>query len=163
MLRWIVAALYAVVGALALNAAQSADHGERRFWIVTAIALTLLGLAKGLHLQDDLTDAGRSAAVSAGFYTLHATMQAVFAGGISLAAALGAFAANRLLTDFSRPAKAAAATLAFLGAFLLIRAASIHALDAWAMVKAAGMRRGWWIELSALAIVATAASLRRRT
>ena len=45
-------------------------------------------------------------------------------------------------------------------AFVVIRAASIHSVDAWVTANAAGMRQGWWVELAFLLTIASAAIAR---
>lgn len=162
ILRWTLAGLYAAVAVIAWRAGRATALHERRFWRSTAIALSLLGLAKGLHLQDDLTRLARGAARNAGFYNLHADIQAVFLIAVVLFAAIGAVAALHYLKGSSGTAKWAATALGLVTIFILIRAASIHAMDSWAMTPFGGMRRGWWIELAGLMIVGSAAISDRR-
>ena len=56
--------------------------------------------------------------------------------------------------------KAAAASLVVLLIVLILRAVSLHAVDAWSMHTFAGMRRGWWAESIAVATICLAAARR---
>lgn len=150
--RWIVVTAYAAAAVLAFAASRNSERRERTFWSGTGIVLFLLGLAKEFRLQDDLTDAVRGALKSAGWYGWHEQAQMLVGALIVILIAAAGLLLARWLAHAASPVKAAAALLTLFAAFLLVRAASFHAVDPWVMRTAWGLRLGWWIELLFLAM-----------
>ena len=162
-LRWLAAALYLAVALLALRTADSSIGRERTFWLAAALALGALGLAKGLHLQDDLTGALRAAAKAGGWYSWHEDAQRIFVFTVGTVLVVFALLTIWWLGQCATVVKLTAGAVSLFLAFLLIRATSIHAIDSWAMTMAAGLRRGWWVELAALSVIGLLAARRSLT
>lgn len=156
-LRAAIAAAYAIGAVLAFLAVRRTVSHERRFWLGAAFTLLLFAIAKELQLQDVMTCAARGALKAGGWYGRHQEAQWLLAAFLAIAVfAFGAFLISRL-----RPAaatvKVAAAALWLLTGFILVRAASFHAVDAWVMHEIDGMRLGWWIELGGIFTIGAAA------
>ena len=149
--RWAVAAAYVAVAVLAFVAGRKSTDRERWFWTAAAATLLLMGIGKQFQLQDDLAEAARILLKQLGWYEWHELAQGLLAGLAALAALGFATFLFRRLPSSSARVKAAGATLSLLLAFVLVRAASLHAMDAWVTREALGLRLGWWVELAALA------------
>jgi len=156
-LRPVVVVAYALVAVAALAARRRGSGRERRMWSIIAAMLLLLASAKWLRAQEALTDAARSLLFSRGWYAEHREVQMVAAALIAGVAALLAFLLWRWLRGAAPNLLIACAALGLLLAFVAIRAASIHDVDLWVTASFAGMRKGWWVELAALLVIAGSA------
>jgi hypothetical protein len=157
LLRGVLASAYALTALLSLLAARAARGRERQFWLLAGIATAFLAAAKQLQIEDQLTRVGRAAAKSGGWYGVHREAQALFALALVVVGLGTAVLLARWLRNCSGGVKAGCAALFLLVAFLVLRAASLHAVDVWTLTPVAGMRRGWWIELAADAGICVAA------
>jgi hypothetical protein len=161
-LAWFVVAGYFASAFLAFRAGSAAAGRERAFWLVTAVAMVLLGINKQLDLQADLTDVARAAAHSEGWYGWRRDLQGVFLLFMAVGATVVAVLLWRWLRAASSSAKVAAMGLVILLAFIFVRAASFHHIDHWVTVPVAGLRSGWWLELLGIAVIGSAAAVRGR-
>jgi hypothetical protein len=157
MLRFVLAGAFAAAALLAFAAARRSDRRDRRAWLLISAVLTILGAAKLLSVQEVLTGALRHAAKANGLYGFHQDAQAAFAWLVGLFAVAGALLLARLLRQAPPVLGTAAAALGALLVLLVIRAASIHAVDVWTTARFAGMRRGWWLEAAAVILIAVCA------
>jgi hypothetical protein len=69
--RAIAVAAYLVTASLAAGASRTKLSRERRFWLVTAAILVLLGGAKQFRIHGSLTGAFRQLAQAGGWYESH--------------------------------------------------------------------------------------------
>lgn len=115
-----------------------------------------------MGLQEDLTGALRSAAQASGLYDFHREVQAAFALSVGLLTIAGAAFLARGLRQQPVALSVAAVALGTLLIALVIRTASIHAVDVWTTAEFAGMRRGWWLEAACAAVIAACAFAYRR-
>lgn len=166
-LAWIIVATYAIGFVLALAArSRTRDARERRFWLLAATVLLLLGLNKQLDLQTDIAAWMRTLAQSDGWYTARRNLQLLVFAGLAVVAVLAVVALRRL-TARARPAvRVAQAGLVILAGFVLIRAASFQHVDRALRVNLAGIRVHSWLELAGIAVIAAgaaAALVQRRT
>lgn len=153
---WIVAAYFGGAAA-ALWAGRLARSRDRRFWFGTAILLLLLGLNKQLDLQSILTSTARSMTRHAGWYPERRVIQGLFLLTLVVTACAVVLGLLKWLRRSTAPVKSAAFGIALLVVFIVIRAASFHHIDAWVTVNAGGLRRGWWLELAGIAVIAASA------
>jgi hypothetical protein len=160
-LAWFVVAGYLIAAFLAFRAGSATAGRERGFWLATGIVMVLLGINKQLDLQSDLTDFGRAAAHSEGWYGWRRDVQGLFLLLMALGAAAIAMLLWRWLRDSSHSAKMAAMGLVILLAFIFVRAASFHHIDYWVTIPVAGMRSGWWLELLGIAVISWGAATYR--
>jgi len=139
------------------HVAQS--QSRRRFWIVLAVLLVLLGLTRQLDLQALAAEGARDLLHAEGVYGEHTGLQ------VALVAAIGGFGTIGLviaLVSFRRAegsVLAAMAGAAFLVLFTLIRTISLHQVDR-VLRQGLGVphaRVNNVIEIGALLIIAGAA------
>lgn len=160
---WILAAAYFVVAGTALFASRVGSRPlERTFWGAAGFALVAFGLAKQFRLQGQVTNWIRTEARVFHLYDQRKFVEYPF---LVVVASAALFAAVRL-RDRSARCSAATATAGLasllLTAFLLIRAASLHAIDPLMYKPMLGLRSGWWAELAFLLVIAVAAVLSSR-
>lgn len=155
---WVVVLAY-LAGAIACGwAARFTELGrDRRFWAGTAMLLILLGLNKQLDLQTPLTEAGRWMAQQEGWYGSRRLVQATFVVALAAAAFVSLAALSAWLRRSSASVKLAAFGIVLLFGFILLRAASFHHVDLWVTQNAGGLRRGWWLELAGILVIAGSA------
>ena len=156
---WVVVVFYLVAAAASFWAASSAESRERCFWVATGILLVLLGLNKELDLQAVLTQDARAIVRHLGLYEERRLMQGVFLFSLALSGLVAAFILGAWLRRSSKPAKAAAAGIVLLFAFVVMRAASFHHIDHWVTMDVAGLRSGWWLEFAGIAVIGISASI----
>jgi hypothetical protein len=134
---WLVTLMYFGVVAMCVAAWRREDwaflrggRGMRpRFWLVVGAVMLVLGLNKQLDLQTLVTSVGRSLAKSQGWYEKRRLVQGVFVAVTGLVA-LGAVACGWWwLRSAWRRYWPAWVGLMYLGAFIVVRAASFHHLD----------------------------------
>lgn len=118
-----------------------------------AFAMTLLAANKQLDLQSLLTELGREAAEAQGWYEDRRTFQWIFIAAIGGAATLGLAALLWILRRRWRESGLALAGVAFLLAFVVIRAASFHQIDQGLGETWIGMRLNGILELGGIALV----------
>lgn len=126
---WITVAAYFVVAALAVLAASHAapQRGrERAFWKITAVLMIFLGINEVFDFQTVLTIAGREWALEQGWYEDRRIYQFEFIMALVVIAIAAGAAMLRLTRRTHRSVRAALLGLVFIGAFVLIRAASFH-------------------------------------
>ena len=164
---WIMVTSYFVVACAAILASwKSNSRLERTFWTVVALLLALFGLAKHLQLQGEFTNWIRIEARAHYLYDQRKLAEYPF---LVLVAGTALYIFLRFRDQFARCGLAmVTASLAFLLliAFLLIRAASVHAIDPLMYKMMLGFRSGWWAELGFLVVITASALLfagRRRS
>lgn len=154
---WIIVALYFAAAAAAFWASRFGRRRDRRFWVGTAVLLTLLGLNKELDLQTLLTDTARRLAHFEGWYEYRRLVQGAFLLLLAAALTVAIIALIRWLRRSVLPVKVAALGIALLFAFIVMRAGSFHHIDQWVTVNLAGLRRGWWLEIAGTAVIGLSA------
>src|SRR5690349_1793328 len=140
-LRLALAAVYAAGAVLSLVACRRSTGRERSFWMVTAIILAALMVAKETHLIETVTGSARSLVKARGWYGVHHEVQWIATLVLLFATLVCAIYLFRWFHRTAAAVKAAAAALIVLLIVLILRAVSLHAVDAWSMHKFAGMRR----------------------
>jgi hypothetical protein len=162
---WTIAAAYLVAAGLCAAYARRADRVcaadrfrlHRPFWWTLAAIMLLLGINKQLDLHTLLTSVGRQLARSQGWYTHRQTFQMWFVAGIAIA---GLILLIWLGWTFRRMRRQYALPLfgiLFLFAFVVVRAASFHHVDAILGWRPGGVRMYWVLELGGIACIAAAA------
>jgi len=157
-MAWIIVGTYALTFLLAVAATKrTAAERDGWFWALTALGMLLLGLNKQLDLQTQFTAMLREMARADGWYENRRSLQALFdlALGIGLAAALVFIL--WLTRKSGLGVRLALMGLAFLSAFILLRAASFHHVDVVLSGTIAGIKLHALLELSGILLVATGA------
>lgn len=139
-LGWITVAGYFVVAWLCYRASSEHSSGvchvrstawrERLLWRVLVGILVALGINKQLDLQSALTEALRIVAREQGWYRFRRDYQSAFIELLAIVTVLGAGGLVAFTWKMSRSVKIAGLGLCCLGAFVLMRAASFHHMDA---------------------------------
>jgi hypothetical protein len=159
---WITVAGYALaVWACwrARRAQGAAGGGAGNFWWLLTLGLAALGVNKQLDLQTWLTETGRQLAHAQGWYGQRHVVQIGFIAAVAAAGAIGVLAMWRLAWPMSPGRFWAGVGVAFLLAFVLMRASSFHHVDAFLASTAFGLRWNWILELSGIGAVAAGAWL----
>ena len=155
---WFLAGAYVFVSVASLVAGLTGGRKrEGSLWIAISAASMLLGAAKLLQLQGQITDWLRTSAKQHHLYGERSVAQYLLV--LILLAAIGISAGPlwHRLRNMSRSVTTGTIAMIALLVFILVRAASIHALDPAMMFQVAGLRSGWWVELTGLLLIAAAA------
>lgn len=161
LVGWATVLAYFFASALGARAARVAsfrrDRGDARFWWFTAAALLLLAINKELDLQSAFTAIGKHVAMTQGWYGERRQVQLAFIVAVSLAGLVAAVVMLRAARRSDGSVRLAMAGLAFIGAFVVIRATSFHHIDHWLGTGPLALRWNWILELGGIGIVAVAA------
>jgi hypothetical protein len=151
---WITVFLYAGVAMqCALNARRiRAVRREQVFWVALTVVLLLLSVNKQLDLQSWLTQAGRDLFRQQGWYETRRLAQAAVAVGLL----------HRQLRHQWRAYWPVVAGIAALLFFIIVRATTIHHVDALLHMDIMRMRVNNVLEIGALALVCAGAFRWRR-
>lgn len=131
-------------------------------WLVLAAIMIALGINKQLDLQTLVTELGRQAAYVGGWYEERRVVQGIFVAAIALGGALGLLVLWWLTRGQLRDFRLTLGGLALLVCFVVIRAASFHAVDQLIDVRALGIRMNCVLELGGIAVMATGVIRRLR-
>ena len=154
---WFTVVFYFLTSALCFKAGGG-DPGAVNLWRSLGFMLVVMGINKQLDLQSLLTQIGRELARSGDWYDRRREIQQVFVGMVAVVAVLAAILVARTLRNRSRALRIAAVGFAVLAAFISIRAASFHHLDAFFKSTLFGARFNWILELGGIGTVAFAAA-----
>lgn len=130
---WITVAAYLLVALIAFRAARMARAGaprDRLFWSLVAWLMVFLGFNELFDLQTVLTAVGKAWSLEQGWYEDRRLYQAEFIVALAVVAVLAGIAALRLTRARHPSLRWALLGLVFIGAFILVRAASFHHVDA---------------------------------
>lgn len=126
-------------------------------WLVLAGILLGLAINKQFDFQTLLTDVGRVLAKRGGWYAERGQVQKAFVIGVGVVA-LGTvvwlwWVTRRQLRDFRLPLVG----VAFILAFVVIRASSFHHMDALIGFELLGLRMNWILELGGIGMIGAGA------
>ncbi len=162
---WVTVAAYlfaAFLSARAGSAVVGRQRRERMVWRTIAVLLVLLAINELMDLQTLLTSVGRAHAQANGWYADRREVQLVFLLVFGMATAVSGVTILWLVRDLHAMVWLAVFGLLFIGAFVLLRAASFHHLDE---VLGGGLPEFTWgsmQEMAGILIVASAAVLYAR-
>ena len=118
--------------------------------------MVLLGINKQLDLQTWLTQMGRDLARAEGWYERRQEFQVAFISVIAVVGLVGLLNAALTLRFILWRVAGALLGLGFLVTFVVVRAASLHRVDA--LLGYGTFRLNWVLELGGIALVAASAS-----
>src|SRR5687768_1033920 len=156
LMGWLTVVAYLAAAFLCWRAATKGLHGRKvkLFWAGLAALLLFLGINKQLDLQTAFTFIAKDFAKATGWYENRRAVQGIFVVLIALG---GLFATSALFWFYRREFKRlwpALAGLAFLGSFVVIRAASFHHVDQILKSGPGGFHMNWLFELAGIAAIA---------
>ena len=138
------------------------SRARRRLWLVMTATLVALGINKQLDIQTLFTDIGRVIAKQQGWYMERRGVQYEFIVAVGAIAAVCAAIVPFIARRAGTWEIVAAIGLTCLFAFVFIRAASFHHIDAILSLGLAGIRVNHVMELGGILIIAFAAVRRLR-
>lgn len=172
---WAVVSLYLLTAAATLSAgsrvldATGRIPGRKRrsearpIWLAITIALVAGAADRRFGLMSAGVDALRDAALIGGWYDVRRPLQASFIVAVILLSAVSMLALRAAAGRGGRPVAVAAVTTAALAAFLLVRATSLHGVDAVLREQVLGFSLYTLPEVVALGILILAALAERQT
>lgn len=171
IIAWITVVAYMATAVLCMMAARRAAAaralrarmtvGERPFWLGMVAIFLFLGLNKQLDLQTTFTQLLRASARAEGWYADRRVYQAAFVAVLAACAVSAVFILLWMVRSGPGSVKLAVVGGIISTAFILLRAASFHHVDAVLSSRWGLLRWNWIIELTGIAIVAFAASIYR--
>ena len=145
-------AVCALLGFMALLRVQ--DSRERIFWGLVTLAMLALGVNKQLDLQSMLTAAGRCLSQLQGWYEERRVFQRNFVIGLLMVAGLSLALVLWLMRGCLRRNGLALIGLAFVTAFVAVRAVGFHHFDVPIDSRLLDIRFNVLFELSGLVLLA---------
>lgn len=162
---WATVAFYFVASVVSLGVFFKKSGRQRAFWLILSVLLFLLAINKELDLQSALTAAGRCLAQAQGWYEDRQSVQILFILVIiGLSILIGLTLAWAMRREF-KDIWLALLGLAFLLAFVAIRAAGFHHFDRFIGYEFGNLRVNWILELGGIGMIlanAVVLLLRRR-
>ncbi|MCA9872948.1 MAG: hypothetical protein KC441_04820 [Anaerolineales bacterium] len=158
---WVTVAAYWATAVLCGLAAyhRQATPRSRRLWAMLAVVMALLGINKQGNLVGRLTTEGRLLAWTGAWYQNRAGLQIALAAIVVLLAGGLLLWLLRRLRPLSGPEMTAVVGVVYLLGFALVRAISLHAIDAFLYRPVLGVYPNWLLELGGIALVAVPALL----
>jgi hypothetical protein len=155
---WITVGAYGVTAVLCLSVAirikRPLSTSKHRFWFGLALGMLLLGLNKQQDLTGLLTKLARDKAWQEAWYFSRQPVQFALIAAAGLIFGLLFFWLARKTKPASRRQGLALFGLVFLTGFALIRAVSLHAVDAFLYRRVGGLQPNWIVELGGIALIA---------
>jgi hypothetical protein len=163
---WFTVFAYFVTAILCYRAAMTANaksidirtaaNLEQYFWFAAAVLLILFGINKQLDLQSLFTEVARAIARLQGWYGHQRIYQLFFIEGLGIFSFAVGVGMLWMLRRTDAWVKVALLGFSFLGAFVVLRAASFHHVDQFLGEKILGWRWNWILELSGIGVIAIA-------
>ena len=152
---WATVVAYAVCAVLGLVALLRAQNDrERVFWGLVTLAMLFLGINKQLDLQSMLTASGRCLSQLQGWYEERRAFQLKFIIGLLAGAGLYLALVLWLMRACLRRNGVALLGLAFVTAFVAVRAVGFHHFDFLIDSRLLDIRLNALLELSGLFLIA---------
>lgn len=157
-LSLLIVAAYVASAMMSARAAHaSRTVAERGFWVVATAMLALLAINKPIDLQTLMIDELRTLARLQGWYEGRRTAQLIFLVIIAAVAVVATLQVGMWVRRIGGAAWVAAAGIATLLLFLVLKIAAHSHLDEWLGRGVEGLRHGWILELAGCAMIAWAA------
>lgn len=153
---WLTIAGYLVTAVLCTLCAlqQKANKGQRNTWWGLAISMLILGINKQQNLTGILTQLVRKNAWQGGWYNSRSDLQLLVVGAFLLLGFVLLVVLIRFRQSVSQMQWIAIIGVIFLFSFALIRAVSLHTIDAFLYTNIAGIQPNWLVEWGGIALVA---------
>lgn len=150
---WLTVIAYGFTAVLCLLLTMQTTT-KRRFWGSLTLSMLLLGLNKQQDLTGILTRLIRETAWQEQWYFSRQPVQLALIAGAAILFGGLFFWLIRQAKPASRWQSLALLGIVFLTGFALVRAVSLHAIDAFLYQRIAGIQPNWIVELGGIALVA---------
>jgi len=165
---WVIFGCYFAAVYLCVRAAKATANrvgsdshtGRPRFWLVLAVGLVLLGINKQLDFQTLLVDLARDLAREQEWYARRREIAAIFVQAVAAVGILALLVCGWIIRRSLRHQGPALVGMVFLVTFIVVRAASFHAIDKVLCAPVGAWRLHWLLEIAGIACVGGAAILR---
>lgn len=154
LMGWLTVAAYYATALLCWLAARRAARPGRAVWHILALLMAVLGLVKQWNLLSAVTAAGRALALAQDWYAGRQALQLLCVAGVALPALLLLVWGVRRARGGWRASWLPLLGLLYLLAFVLVRATSLHQVDALLSLAPAGVRLNWLLEWLGIGLVA---------
>jgi len=163
---WATVVLYFVAAIVCFRVGRdrwrALPRSEFTLYRLLALGLVALGVNKQLDLQTAFTELGRMLAREAGWYAERQSVQKAFILGVGVIALVIGATVLALLRRAPLPTHITIVGALGLVAFVVIRASSLHHVDAFIRSSRFGVRANIAIEMGSLLVVIAGASWRGR-
>lgn len=164
LMGWLTVGVYAVAALLCVAVAwqTTTNRQAHRAWVGLAGGVGFLGIVKATNFFTFFTQLGRTLSYSQQWYEYRQLFQMGMIGTavvLILGLMLLTLRAFRKATSFLRMAIVGALILV---AFVVLRAASLHAFDALIQSQIVGIRINWILELGCLLLIVLPAGMALR-
>lgn len=153
---WLTVVAYGVAAMLCWRA-SARDRQSSRLWSLLVMAMLLLGINKQLDLQSLFTAVGRHVAQVDHWYGDRRIVQHDFILAVLAAAVVMSLIALLVVRRGSWAIKGASLGFILLCAFIVIRAASFHDMDAFLHVTILNLQWNHVLELGGIGVIAVSA------
>lgn len=152
---WLTVVAYLGTAVLCAMAALTikTEKSQRNTWWGLAASMFILGINKQQNLTGVLTGLGRKNAWQEDWYSSRMPLQLLFIGGFLVVGLTLLILLIRYRHAVSYLQWIAIIGVIFLFSFSLIRAVSLHMIDAFLYTKIAGIQPNWLVELGGIALV----------
>lgn len=159
IMLWVTVAAYLITAVLLAVCAlrQKVNKGQRNTWWGLAVSMLLLGINKQQNFTGILTRLGRQSAFQEDWYSGRSGLQMFLVIAFLVVGLVLLVFLIRYRHAISRLQWIAVVGVLFLFSFALIRAVSLHAIDAFLYANIAGIQPNWLVELGGIALVAVPA------
>jgi hypothetical protein len=159
---WFTVFAYLATGALCILCAKETFripdqyqlHHYHWFWWGLALIFLLLGINKQLDLQTWFTITAKNIALTSGWYGDRRLFQALFIGWLIFGLLACLAWVKKYFRQMGKEFRLILYGLAFLSAFIVIRATSFHHVDQLLHINLLGFKMNWILELGGISSIA---------
>ena len=156
---WLTVAAYLVTAVLCALAAliHKTEKAQKNTWWGLAASMLILGINKQQNLTGVLTSLGRQNARLENWYRSRSVLQLLLVGIFLVVGCMLLILLIRYRHTISHLQWLAVIGIIFLFSFALIRAVSLHTIDAFLYNSIVGIQPNWLVELGGITLVAVPA------
>ncbi|AUH64608.1 hypothetical protein CX676_10890 [Paracoccus zhejiangensis] len=155
VLAWITVLAYLACAALSVAVWRGVDQRAlRRFWGAMAIVMLFLAVNKQLDLQTALNETGRCISMAQGWHDYRRYAQMLFIILVVVAVALVFKRGSQMMRGHMQSHWLALAGAALVCGYVLIRASSLHSVDAIGNLSVLGLSVNFLLENAGLVLIA---------
>lgn len=153
VMGWVTVVCYLAATVLSAFTSYSLIGRQRVFWLGLTVLLLALAINKQLDLQSALTEAGRCLAKAQRWYEERQSVQVKFIFWVMATSLVAALLSAWVMRHDLGKIWLALVGLAFLVAFIAVRAAGFHHFDRFIGFAFGSIRMNWVLELGGIAAI----------